>query len=258
MQRLGANLRRQDWFAVVLEVLIVVVGIFIGMQVTNWNEDRKQARLAAGYRQSLIAELKADRITALEREVYFTAVSGYGRRALAFLVRPPGEAPADPVRLVTAFMLASCIWEFGKSSATFDDLKSTGNFPLIGSLPLRVELATYYTSVDQMALQWNRIPDYRRHMRSIVPPDVQRLIMETCENVTVSNVVGQLVLAKDCRPDIPPTQAQAILDAILASPGIHEDLNWSIAHQDVMVRLYHGQALASEKMLARVEKELQR
>ena len=41
LRRLGNALREQNWFTVVLEVLIVVVGIFFGLQVDDWNERRK-------------------------------------------------------------------------------------------------------------------------------------------------------------------------------------------------------------------------
>ena len=42
IQRLAGALRGQNWFTVVLEVMIVVVGIFIGLQVDGWNEGRKK------------------------------------------------------------------------------------------------------------------------------------------------------------------------------------------------------------------------
>jgi hypothetical protein len=40
LQRLMAAVRAQNWFAVVLELVIVVLGIVIGFQVTAWNENR--------------------------------------------------------------------------------------------------------------------------------------------------------------------------------------------------------------------------
>jgi len=42
IRRLADALREQNWFTVVLEVMIVVVGIFIGLQVDGWNEWRKK------------------------------------------------------------------------------------------------------------------------------------------------------------------------------------------------------------------------
>ena len=43
LRRLAEGIREQNWFTVVLEVLIVVVGIFIGLQV----DDRNKGAVAA-------------------------------------------------------------------------------------------------------------------------------------------------------------------------------------------------------------------
>jgi len=38
LRRITAHLKDQNWFAVYLDLTIVVVGVFIGIQVSNWNE----------------------------------------------------------------------------------------------------------------------------------------------------------------------------------------------------------------------------
>ena len=40
LQRLATSLRKQDWVTVLIETLIVVFGVFIGLQVNNWNAFR--------------------------------------------------------------------------------------------------------------------------------------------------------------------------------------------------------------------------
>jgi hypothetical protein len=40
LRRLAEGIRKQDWFIVVLEILIVVFGIFAGLQVDDWNRAR--------------------------------------------------------------------------------------------------------------------------------------------------------------------------------------------------------------------------
>ncbi|MFT5609728.1 MAG: hypothetical protein ACI9LU_000220 [Polaribacter sp.] len=48
LRRLSNAVRQQDWCTVVVEILIVVVGVFIGLQVNNWNlarSDRAEARI---------------------------------------------------------------------------------------------------------------------------------------------------------------------------------------------------------------------
>jgi hypothetical protein len=65
---LAVKIRRQDWFAVVLEVFVVVLGILIGLQVTSWNEDRKQQR-AAYFEAVLTAFMLASNVWEYRRRV---------------------------------------------------------------------------------------------------------------------------------------------------------------------------------------------
>lgn len=44
LRRLGEAISGQNWFVVIIEVLVVVVGIFIGLQVDGWNEARKDRK----------------------------------------------------------------------------------------------------------------------------------------------------------------------------------------------------------------------
>jgi hypothetical protein len=41
LEKLAKAIHRQSWFTVILEILIVVIGIFIGLQVDDWNSSRK-------------------------------------------------------------------------------------------------------------------------------------------------------------------------------------------------------------------------
>ena len=88
LRRLIANARRQDWFAVTVELFVVVLGIFIGMQVTNWNEDRKLARQAHEYRESLATDLATDEDTMRAHADYFRVIEQYGKVALGYLDEP--------------------------------------------------------------------------------------------------------------------------------------------------------------------------
>lgn len=45
LRRVLLHVRQQNWFAVLLDFVIVVVGVFIGVQVANWNETQKQRTL---------------------------------------------------------------------------------------------------------------------------------------------------------------------------------------------------------------------
>lgn len=62
LQRISTALRKQDWVTVVIETLIVVLGVFLGLQLGNWNE----ARAADQRRDEIIQALATD----LEDAVY--------------------------------------------------------------------------------------------------------------------------------------------------------------------------------------------
>jgi len=53
LRRIFRHFADQDWFAVCIELIVVVVGVFIGIQVANWNEER----LEAARKQQIIGAL---------------------------------------------------------------------------------------------------------------------------------------------------------------------------------------------------------
>ena len=53
LRRLAKAIAEQNWFTVLLELVIVVLGIFIGLRVTEWNDDRKLRQQEAVYLELL-------------------------------------------------------------------------------------------------------------------------------------------------------------------------------------------------------------
>ncbi|MDH4055486.1 MAG: hypothetical protein OEW73_01430 [Gammaproteobacteria bacterium] len=89
LRRLAEALSQQNWFVVIIEVLVVVVGIFIGLQVDDWNTARKDRIDERAYLQQLhsdvlFAEELSSRVRArrLERLQYVLGASDVlaGRR----------------------------------------------------------------------------------------------------------------------------------------------------------------------------------
>jgi len=64
LRKVAASLIRRDWGMVLIEILVVVVGIFIGLQVDDWNLARKQC----ADRQIYLDRLGADVDLMIDRE----------------------------------------------------------------------------------------------------------------------------------------------------------------------------------------------
>jgi hypothetical protein len=53
LRRVMEHVREQNWSAIAIDFVIVVVGVFIGIQVSNWNGERATDRQAALFMANL-------------------------------------------------------------------------------------------------------------------------------------------------------------------------------------------------------------
>lgn len=60
LQNLTKAFRQQNWFAVAVEFLIVIVGVVIGFQINAWNAGRSEQAAAQAYLDRIAADLQAD------------------------------------------------------------------------------------------------------------------------------------------------------------------------------------------------------
>ena len=102
-RRLREQLREQNWTAVGIDLVIVVVGVFIGIQVANWNADLAEQRKGRAYEARLAADLERDLASRRALVSYFSAVLESVVRADALLAQPQ----SDPKALIVAPYRAS-------------------------------------------------------------------------------------------------------------------------------------------------------
>lgn len=68
-RKLSQNIREQNWFGAFIDVVVVVVGIFIGLQATDWNQNRLESKEADFHLNFLHEELvEAARVATDEME----------------------------------------------------------------------------------------------------------------------------------------------------------------------------------------------
>ena len=60
LRRITEHVKAQNWFAVGLDFLIVVVGVFIGIQVANWNDTLGERKREAQILQNIATDLQSD------------------------------------------------------------------------------------------------------------------------------------------------------------------------------------------------------
>lgn len=70
-RRLASAFRRHDWSAIAIEILIVVIGIFLGLQATSWNEARQFRKQESVYLGKIQDDLTQMRAELVERAAWF-------------------------------------------------------------------------------------------------------------------------------------------------------------------------------------------
>ena len=82
-KRTVAKLRAQDWLAIVIEIGIVIIGVFVGNQVSTWNDDRVERRENVQILRNLMPEAAAmiDNFGSIER--YYSITRRYADTAFS-------------------------------------------------------------------------------------------------------------------------------------------------------------------------------
>ncbi|WP_321489170.1 hypothetical protein [uncultured Hyphomonas sp.] len=144
LQRLATSIRKQDWFTVGIETLIVVFGVFIGLQVNNWNEARQHRIEAETSRERLIADLRADLDAFATRRQWYEEVMEAALRVDDALRSDPPDAVDETWRFVRDSWIASGEWPFAPSAQVYKELQNAGDLDLIASGSMQRRLRDYY------------------------------------------------------------------------------------------------------------------
>ena len=60
LRRLSQSLKEQNWTAITIEFVLLVVGVFLGIQVSNWNAERENRQKGAVFTARLREDLRQE------------------------------------------------------------------------------------------------------------------------------------------------------------------------------------------------------
>jgi hypothetical protein len=227
MNKLSARLRAHDWLAAMIELVIVVVGILIALQVSNWNQDRRDHARADSYYRRLHDGLVADRQSMDATLLFWAQVSNYGQEAMAYA--ETGQRVDDSNwKTVLAWYQASQLMPFELEDTTFLEMRDNGDLALIASEDLRKRLAEYYRLTATGTLRANILrhdPAFRQQIRGLTPWAVQQYIWEHCYR-QLGGVRQELI---DCPAPIGEDASAALLDTYRHTDGLLPNLRYWVS-----------------------------
>ena len=166
LRRVIQHVKKQEWTAIWIDLVIVVVGVFIGIQVANWNEDRASRNAEARHLEEIAEDLRADiavfdmiETSALLRISSVDYILGETRGATrpSGLSLPSGEifdipvgitiAPAERNNLLTR---ANTVRISMGNRTGFEALIGAGGMQTIRNRQIGRQMQKYYAEMDDL------------------------------------------------------------------------------------------------------------
>lgn len=124
------------------EIILVVLGILIAIQINKFNNNRVERQYEANYLEAIHANLEEDikelQVRLQKDSVHLTAQSNLVRAFTVDSIR------SDERMMKYSMHNSSVISYFNPQNTAFEDMKSSGNIDLIREDSLRYQILEYY------------------------------------------------------------------------------------------------------------------
>ena len=252
LRRIKQHVASENWFAVFVDFVIVVVGVYVGIEVSNWNEARQEDARAAEYLERIRVDLVNDRAAASNRQKFWTAVIDYGEVAIRHA--ETGELYQDSVgQTVLAYFQASQVDPYASVSTTYDEMKAAGELGLIRDAELRANLANYYVYANNLQAEhlFQYMPKYREYVRGKMPLAVQRFVWAEC----IGRLDGNQVM-EACELPLDEETGRALLHKLGGDTQIADSLRFWITNLSISSKLIDQNLLLTKELLEHVDRSL--
>jgi len=211
LQRLATSIRKQDWFTVLIETLIVVLGVFLGIQLGNWNEARADSARETALLVQLRSEVETSmRATEQKADAVWQVVQA-GKRSLDFM--ESGASCGDECWPVIVDFFHASQWQpIDVNRSTYDEMRRQG----LPSSRAVIDAIEKYLAHNINLTRAHLLPPYRSTVRQMISLDAQAHYWTTC--FTLQD--GAEIYALDCPEGISDKESAQIVDRIISNPDV--------------------------------------
>ena len=236
-KRAIAKLRAQDWFAIVVELAIVIVGVFIGTWVANRNQEAVQRADTIRLLNQFKPEIQWQQRQFNGIKTYMAITGGYARVAQAGWRGDP--AVSDSAFVIAAYQ-ASQITGSAVNTQSWSSMFGAGQVQNIADPALRNQLIRVL-SLDSSTTDWRQLEsDYRKDVRHVIPGVIQDAIRSRCGDRYLESDGTTPFLPAQCDLTLPSAAAATVAAALRAHPELAQELDWHRALTASMLSQYGG------------------
>ncbi len=237
IRRIRESAAKHDWFAVGLELVILILGVFLGLQANNWNQARLERHQEQSYRSRLIEDLRTNEADLQQRSDYYFQVREHALAALQGVDR--AATPADEQFVIDLYQ-ATQIIPRTLTRFTYEEMVASGAVDRLGGPEIRQQVKNYYSGLETAETTFRFTPPYREHLRTIMPYAMQQRVRRKCREVLGTGPSGEQmnVLPRTCRLDSDLASIAEAAELVRASPSIRGDLTRHLIDLDLKLDLF--------------------
>ena len=203
-----------------VEVLVVVVGLMLGLQLNDWAKARQDRALVNTYYQQLIIDLEDDVRTGEYAEAYADPLDESAAIVERVLADDAVDA-LDDATLIRSVVRAGYSFRPLSTRQTYDELINTGSLALIHDVEVKRAIGRYYAFMER-GRQWDPLVqheqmNYRDAIRGLLTPEQMRWVR------------GNL---RDVHTPPPPLDRQKLLSGVRAREDIYGAVSAMAAVQE--------------------------
>jgi hypothetical protein len=193
-RRIAEHVKAHNWFAVAIDLLIVVLGVFIGLQVQDWNTARQDRARGQAYSARLTDDLRYEAWNYEYLIAYYKDVRENAQRAIAAMT--DGPALSDEQFLISVYRASQYIFNETRRS-TYEEMIASGDIGLVADQKIRETAFAIYSNPAIAIASEARLSEYRRLFRRLTPASVQHALLESCGDKYVepgdyTHIVGSI------------------------------------------------------------------
>ncbi len=133
-------------FYAIGEIMLVVIGILIALQINTWNDGRKVRNLEQAYYCKFLEDINQD-VAHIKGLIESNKVRIKSSNELINLLQQKNPSRKEVVKKM-AGATSKTTFTFKPSMAAFEDLKSSGNLKIIKDISIKNGLINYYSILE--------------------------------------------------------------------------------------------------------------
>jgi hypothetical protein len=140
------------------DIVLLIVGILVALQIDNWNERRKESILEAQYYCRLYESALQDRIQINRLQTEMQSRLSASIDMMAELQDEDPDRSSVANKMLAAIRLSGEI--FHPDTSAFEDIKSSGNLNVLEDTEVKDQTSKYYSNVIAISMNHSANSDH--------------------------------------------------------------------------------------------------